>query len=180
MDLAACDFVSVDVYPLHTASTYGQYVENLNLFSHTAREHNKDFNIYIQGYGWRPGKRNPSLADLRRQIYTGLSFGAHAFVYWAYSPSPTNTYCSYAIVHRDGTPSQIYYYTKESISEVKRLNDVYMQYKNIGAFNVNCTDKTPYLRKCQTLLEQHKDSNRLVQRLSPTSQMRKRNLQHNS
>ena len=26
------------------------------------------------------------------------------------------------------------------------MNDVYLNYKNIGAFNFNCTEKTPYLR----------------------------------
>ena len=145
MALTKCDFISVDIYPFHTHSTYDQYVENLNIFSRVAREYGKDTNLYLQACGWRTDMRHPSLADLRLQVYAGLSFGFKSFVYWCYTPGGFS-YMPYHLVHQDGTPSHIYYYAKESIAEVKRLNDVYLGYKNIGAFNFNCTEKTPYLR----------------------------------
>ena len=145
MALTKCDFISVDIYPFHTNETYDQYVENLNIFSRVAREYGKDTNLYLQACGWRTDMRHPSLADLRFQVYSGLSFGFKSFVYWCYTPGGFS-YMPYHLVHQDGTPSHIYYYAKESIAEVKRLNDVYLSYKNIGAFNFNCTEKTPYLR----------------------------------
>ena len=145
MALTKCDFISVDIYPFHTNETYDQYVENLNIFSRVAREYGKDTNLYLQACGWRTDMRHPSLADLRLQVYSGLSFGFKSFVYWCYTPGGFS-YMPYHLVHQDGTPSHIYYYAKESIAEVKRLNDVYLSYKNIGAFNFNCTEKTPYLR----------------------------------
>ena len=145
MALTKCDFISVDIYPFHTNETYDQYVENLNIFSRVAREYGKDTNLYLQACGWRTDMRHPSLADLRLQVYSGLSFGFKSFVYWCYTPGGFS-YMPYHLVHQDGTPSHIYYYAKESIAEVKRLNDVYLNYKNIGAFNFNCTEKTPYLR----------------------------------
>ena len=148
MTLTNCDLVSVDIYPFHTHSTYDQYIENLNIFSRVAREYGKKCNLYLQACGWRPDMRHPSLADLRFQVYSGLSFGYSSFVYWCYTPGNFK-YAPYAIAHRDGTPSPEYYYVNESISELKRLNNVYLKYKNIGAFNINCTDKTPYLRMTQ-------------------------------
>lgn len=145
MALTECDFVSVDIYPFHTNSTYDQYIENLNIFSRVARDYKKNTNLYLQCCGWRKDMRHPSLADLRFQIYSGLSFGFSSFVYWCYTPGGFS-YMPYHVVHQDGTPSHIYYFVKDSIAEVKRLNDVYLSYKNLGAFNVNCTDDTKYLR----------------------------------
>ena len=144
MELTTCNFVSVDVYPFHTCTTYDRYIENLNIFARCAREYGKSYNLYLQAFGWRANMRHPSLADLRFQVYAGLSFGFTSFVYWSYTPDIFH-YAPYAIVHRDGTPSHLYYYVKESVAEVRRLNDVYLQYQNTGAFNVNCTDQTPYL-----------------------------------
>lgn len=144
MRLTECDLVSADIYPFHTHSTYELYIENLNIFSRVAREYGKKCNLYLQACGWRANMRHPSLVDLRFQVYSGLSFGYSSFVYWCYTPGNFK-YAPYAIVHRDGTPSPEYYYVKESIAEVKRLNDVYLKYKNVGAFNINCTDRTPYL-----------------------------------
>jgi len=145
MEMTSCDFVSVDVYPFHTCSTYDGYAENLNIFSRTARRCGKECNLYLQAFGWRPDMRHPSLADLRFQVYTGLSFGFSSFVYWCYT-SIDFPYTPYAIVHSDGVPSHLYYYVKESVAEVRRLNDVYLRFRNLGAFSVNCTDETPYLR----------------------------------
>ena len=30
--------------------------------------------------------------------------------------------------------------------EMRNLSDTYIQYKNLGAFTINCTDETPYLK----------------------------------
>ena len=49
------------------------------------------------------------------------------------------------IIYPDGTLTDIYYAAKKANTEVKRISDIYIRYNNIGAFNVNCTEQTPYL-----------------------------------
>ena len=48
------------------------------------------------------------------------------------------------MVNDDGTPTPLYYDAKTASMEMHAISDVYMQYKNLGAFNVNA-DKAKYL-----------------------------------
>ncbi|MBE6688745.1 MAG: S-layer homology domain-containing protein [Ruminococcaceae bacterium] len=145
--LSDAKIMSVDIYPLNSDKnkpTYVEYIESINIFARAARDYNKDFVAYIQAVGWNASKREPSEADFRWQVYSMLSFGCKGFVYWHYWVDGMG-YKEYGMVNRDGTPTHIYYAAQPTIMEVKKLSDVYCQYKNLGAFNLNCTEKTPYL-----------------------------------
>lgn len=141
-EMADADFMCVDIYPLNKTGSYKDYVESINVFARAARDTHKEWYCYIQAYGWTSSKRNPTLRDFRWQIYSLLSFGCKGVIFWAYAPETQY----YALVNDRGEPTEIYYAAKTAISEVKALSPVYCEYTNIGAFNFNCTDSTPYLK----------------------------------
>ncbi|MBE6688339.1 MAG: S-layer homology domain-containing protein [Ruminococcaceae bacterium] len=143
-ELADADFMCVDIYPLKTSGTYKDYVESINLFARAARDTEKEFYAYIQSYGWTDGKRNANLRDFRFQVYSMLSFGCKGLIYWSYTSQ--GNYDIYSLVDKDGEPTEIYYAAQTSLQELKKLSDIYCSYDNIGAFNHNCTDATPYLK----------------------------------
>lgn len=44
----------------------------------------------------------------------------------------------------NGTRSPVWYEARRVFREVRNFGDLYCTYRNLGAFTVNCTEKTPY------------------------------------
>ena len=144
--LTPTDFICFDVYPLNCClegkterATYANYIENINIFARVARENNKDFYAYIQAYGWNPSMRHADTNSLRWQIYSMMAFGCKGIVFWAYGTEAN--FNKRAIVDLDGNPTPLYYDVQYTIKEIRKLEKVYLKYKNIGAFNVNYSDE---------------------------------------
>lgn len=149
---AYCDkidtaYICTDIYPLNWVrghkTTYRDYVESINVIASVARRRNREFWCCIQPFGWIASKRSPNAAEFRWQVYTMLSFGCRNLMCWRYAgyregfPALTDAY---------GVRSPTWYEARRVFREVRKFGDLYCTYRNLGAFTVNCTDKTPYLK----------------------------------
>ena len=144
--ITPADCMCMDVYPLRSnpaKPTYDKYIENICIFSKAAKEYNKKFYAYIQAFAWTTSVRNPDAQEFIWQMYSMLSFGCTGFFMWRYGGKGDPQ--EHDIIYPDGTLTDIYYAAKKANTEVKRISDIYIRYNNIGAFNVNCTEQTPYL-----------------------------------
>lgn len=82
------------------------------------------------------GYREPTIKEMRQQLYVGLAFGAEKFGCYTYGKPIGNSY------HPDGTismvdentgePTRIWYAVKQMISEFRAFEDVYLQYNYNG------------------------------------------------
>ena len=127
------DYMCVDIYPLgvnrkgEKVVNYNDWLKNMDIFATTCRESNRDFWLYIQTS--KLNDREIDYNDLRWQMYVGLSFGANTFIHFTYGDNLTD----------NGVPNQYYYEAQRANLEIMALSDEYMQYKNLGAFNLNCS-----------------------------------------
>ena len=118
----------------------------MDVFASVCREYGRDFWLYIQTVGLSLD-HVPNERDLRWQCYTGLSFGVKTFIHFTYGSYNETSYpnWTHSMVKKDGTPTPTYYAAQKVNNELNAISDTYVQYKNLGAFNVNCTSSTPYL-----------------------------------
>lgn len=141
-------YISTDIYPLgweddFSMSIYKDYIEAINEPASAARKYGKDFWCCIQTFGWNKYKRTPTRAEYKWQCYCVLSFGCKCITLWNY-----RGYEDYpSLVHPITTrPTDAYYAIQPILWEMHNLEEIYLKYKNLGAFTFNCTEKTPYLR----------------------------------
>jgi len=151
-------YICADIYPCHRRpdpnapdefpnkyikGTYKDYVKSIEPMANVCREFGRDLWVVIQSSSWSSGVRVPDEADLRWQAYTMLSFGAKALLYFVYGGRPGK---DGGIIAADGSKGELFYASKRLCGGLKKLSDLYLEYRNIGAFNVNCdAAKTPYL-----------------------------------
>jgi hypothetical protein len=127
----------VDVYPLgmngeRKTITFDEYFKNLDIFATACRDSDRDFWLYIQTV--RHNGRTVDYDDLRWQMYVGLSFGVNTFIHFTYGCYEPGD----ALVDQTGKPTDLYYDAQKANLEIMALSDDYMQYKNLGAFSMNC------------------------------------------
>ncbi|MBQ9921110.1 MAG: S-layer homology domain-containing protein, partial [Clostridia bacterium] len=140
------DYICTDIYPLTWSGskkvTRKEYVEYINQIATVARENDADFWCCIQTFGWTSSRRTPNEAEYRWQSYAMLSFGCTGILLWNYTG-----YSDYPslIDMNTVTPTQAYYDCKNVMWELRAISDTYIKYKNLGAYTVNCTEKTDYL-----------------------------------
>lgn len=126
------DYMCVDIYPLgvnrrgEKVVNFSSWLKNMDIFATTCRQNNRDFWLYIQTT--HLNNREIDYVDLRWQMYVGLSFGANTFIHFTYGDTLTD----------NGVPNQYYYEAQKANLEIMALSEDYMQYKNLGAFNLNC------------------------------------------
>ncbi len=135
------DYLCVDIYPYRSSgkskNTYKEYLKNMDIFAAACREYGRDFWLYIQSTDYDGGKWTPDYDDIRWQMYIGLSFGVKTFIHYQYS------WGNYYTFIKDGEPTEIYYAAQKANKEILSLSDVCAEYKNLGAFNLNC-EKTKF------------------------------------
>lgn len=152
------DYICVDIYPFHRIpdpkcpemypaefikTTYKDYVKNIEIVAKACRETGREFWCYIQTCSWSTSARDPEEAELRWQAYTTLSFGIKNILYYTFAPNGPKTGCPFDI---RGDKTKQYFASKRMCNGLHKLSDVYVSYKNIGAFNVNSSpETTPYL-----------------------------------
>lgn len=146
------NYICTDIYPLNWLNgkrvTYSEYIESINIIARSAREHNKEFWCCLQTFAWTPSKRTPTEAEFRWQAYSLLSFGCKGLLCW--------TYVGYnpefpSLLTIDGKRTNAWYDAATVFKEIKLISDAYVQYKNLGAFTVDASDSTPYLKMSQPL-----------------------------
>ena len=149
---AYCDkidtgYICTDIYPLNWVKghkvTYRDYVESINVIASVARRRGREFWCCIQPFGWIRSKRSPNAAEFRWQVYTMLSFGCRNLMCWRYAGYREGFP---ALTDENGVRSPTWYEARRVFRELRKFDDLYCTYRNLGAFTVNCTEKTPYLK----------------------------------
>lgn len=133
------DYICTDIYPLNWDEgkkvTSQNYLEWINVIASVAREHDKEFWCCIQTFGWNSGKRTPNEAEFRWQAYSMLSYGATGILLWSYTNSSEEFQSM--IDMRTLERNQSYFDCQPVFAEMNKISDVYIQYKNLGAFVEN-------------------------------------------
>ena len=156
--LVPTDYICADIYPCRVApnpenpdmfpavkvkTLYNDYVKNVELLADACRKSGRDMWCCIQTCAWSCNVSEPAEAELRWQAYTMLSFGAKALMYYTFSDRTSHTG---ALLNARGDKTMLFFASKRMCEGIRKLSDVYMAYKNVGAFNVNSSpEKTPYL-----------------------------------
>ena len=132
VDKFPVDYISTDIYPMRS-TIYSEYVESINIIATVARENNKTFWCYFHG-------SNPDMPtkEFSWQIYSLLSFGCEGFLYWIWSPWAFD---------EEGNTTNNFEACKPVLLELRAISDIFVSYKNLGAFNHNYNAATtPYLK----------------------------------
>ncbi|MHB1152623.1 MAG: beta-galactosidase [Eubacteriales bacterium] len=134
------DYISVDIYPFSQHEdgikhTMGDYFRNLDIVATVCRKHARSFRCFIQTMGFNVVMRPPTEAEMRYQVYACLSFGADGIFHFCYATPPSGAErFDYAMIGKDGKKTELWYSAKTVNSELNALSEVYMRYKNIGAY----------------------------------------------
>ena len=147
------DYISVDIYPCQRLSdgtkyTWEGYAENLSIVATAARSSGREFWGFIQALTWSSGHREPDETDIRWQFYSHLAFGAVNLIYFTYRTPDDNGGEAFtpALIDRSGKKTETWYAAQKVNKEINALSDVYMQYKNVGAYSHAYNSAVPYLQ----------------------------------
>ncbi|MBE6689151.1 MAG: hypothetical protein E7588_07760 [Ruminococcaceae bacterium] len=151
-------YICVDIYPCkrkedpqrperfpseYIPYSYKDYVKNIELVADACRNSGRDFWVYIQTCSWSREMRDPGEAEIRWQAYTMLSFGAKTILYYILATVSCHTGGAFDV---RGDKTKTYFAIQRMANGLHKISDLYVGYKNIGAFNVNSDpEKTPYL-----------------------------------
>lgn len=147
-DVPSNDILSADIYPFlwegKNKKTRADYVQGLADIGDVARDNDMRMAIITQAVNYSSSIRKPTEDDARFQAYASMAFGTTMMSYYTYNTRDNEL--GEAIIGRDGIPTDTFYNTQPVNFELQRISDVFMQYKNLGAFTVNATAAShPYL-----------------------------------
>jgi len=161
------DYICTDIYPLNgktgvenraTWNTYKDYCESINQIATVARENDAEFWCCIQTWGWTNGKRTPTEGEYRWQCYTMLSYGCTGILLWSLTSSNNDDFPSIFNPETKTVTQPVYDDCAAAMWEMRDLSDTFVQYKNLGAFTVNYSAATPWLR----MTGEYKDFNAIT------------------
>ncbi|MBE6687670.1 MAG: hypothetical protein E7588_00145 [Ruminococcaceae bacterium] len=138
------NYICADIYPCYTAKkTYKEYVKAIEAVARACRESGRDFWVVNQCCYWGSNHRATDVEDIYWQGYTVMSFGAKAIMYYVYASYKGHYETP---IDANGEKAPAYYALQQFHNEIKRFEDVYLNYSNIGAFNHNYSAETcPWL-----------------------------------
>jgi hypothetical protein len=138
-------YASVDIYPLNVSySINNDYFYNLNAFAKECRTRGIPYGVFIQSVSFAAVKRSPTEEEMRWQVYCALSFGARDIQYFTYcTPNSSTEDFKDALIGRDNQKTERWYGAQNINRAIALISDVYVQYKNLGAYTVN-PDKSQY------------------------------------
>lgn len=135
-----CEYICTDVYPLliedGTKYTYDDYLRSFDIQAQLCRKYNREFRMYIQSMEFLPN-REPSLEDFRFQVYCSLSFGAQTILHFLYDVPG-------GAIRADRVKKAVWAYSRTVNTELNAISDVYMQYKNLGAYTFKTKNSPVY------------------------------------
>ncbi len=141
------NYICTDIYPFNWCAgmrnTYKDYVESINVIASAARDRQRDFWCCIQTFSWTPSKRTPNAAEFRWQCYSLLSFGCKGILCWVYSGYDSQFP---SLVSIEGVKTPSWYDAQTTFREIRQLSDIFVQYRNLGAFTHGASDEVPYLK----------------------------------
>ncbi len=151
-------YISFDIYPLaceedpscpemfpvkHIKTVYPGYIKNFEYVSKACRESGRDLWVFVQTCSWSRTVKEPTADEIKMQMYVALSYGAKNILYYVYASyfGHSNT-----MINCRGDKTQLYFDVRDTALGIRKLSDVYVQYRNLGAFNVNSSrEKSWYL-----------------------------------
>ncbi len=139
-EIVPTDYISVDIYPFSRTSdgiknTLESYFKNFDIVASVCRRYHRKFYCFIQAMGFNVIMRPPTEDEMRYQVYACLSFGAEGIFHFCYATPPSGAErFDYAMIGKDGEKTVLWHNAKSVNKELNALSDVYMQYKNIGAY----------------------------------------------
>ncbi len=130
-------YICVDIYPYRSNGSgkknYSEYLRNMAIFADVCRRYDRDFWLFIQSTDYDGGKWAPDYYDLIWQMNIGVSFGVKTFLHYLYN------YNNHHALVDEGKTTEIYDAAKKADLEILAFSDEYAKYKNVGAFNMNCS-----------------------------------------
>ena len=96
----------------------------------------------VQDLVWYQPAREPDDVDLRWQFWAVLSFGVKAIFHYCLATPPGHTD---GLLNAAGGRSPLFYTAKRFHRFLKSMEDLYLRYRNTGAFAVNEREDLPYL-----------------------------------
>ena len=152
------DVIGVDIYPCrrkpnpecpekypaeYIKITYGNYIKSIEIVANACRATGRDFWCCIQSCTWHKHVRECDGSELRWQAYTLLSYGAKALLYYVFAARPGH---SGTIMNPCGLKTPLYFESQQLMKGIQKLSDLYVTYKNLGAFSLNNDpENLPYL-----------------------------------
>lgn len=124
---------SIDFYTLHYKESTGYTMYEPNLKCHAdaairAKNHNMDFGGYVQAFGSTSGSsyRLPTtFAEINWGVYNLLSFGATRLKFFLFREYKADNLLG---LLTDGVPNERYYWTKEALEYVDKMDYVLLSY----------------------------------------------------
>ena len=153
------DYICIDVYPLqrmpdpscperfpayYIPTEYDGYCTNLEILADACRKSGREFWCAMQACAWAKNVRVPETYEIDWQFYTLMSFGVTHFEYYVFAHRARHIGC---MLDEHGNPTRLYWESKDLADAIYKMEDVYLSYRNLGAFNVNYSDEV----KCLTL-----------------------------
>jgi hypothetical protein len=136
-------FLGWDNYELYAdGGMRGEHFLNLELCRKAALAHNLPMLYTFLSMPHGP-YADPTEAQLRWQIYTGIAYGAKGLIYYQYFV-PTFAPPDYrdGLVDRTGNLTSKYYYAKKINAEIMALSPLLMKLKSIGVYHAGDTLET--------------------------------------
>jgi len=112
------------------------YFSNLSIIRTNALQNNVPAWNIIQGPGWA-GRDNPTMSELRFQVYTSLTYGIKGLMYFFYWPLPMKDNPNYKVglVTNDGTPTPQLKLVSDLNQQVQNLAPYIMDLESTGVYH---------------------------------------------
>lgn len=156
---SGCDRLAVDVYAFRDSQIYGGTYANWQLFKEICDKYGVETTIVLQSFNQYNGKKlnydTVSDAEMTMEIYSAIAMGATSLAYYTYMPS--SNFSANGIksldngcwLTRKGEKNDIYYYGQSLISDVRKIENVILNYKYKGCklytSSVATFNNQPYL-----------------------------------
>lgn len=160
-DELALDTISYDFYPLYGTEkeTWLQdnYLRNFEIVAQACKRTGCDMWYFIQNLAFNYILRDPSIEDVRWQIYVAMSFGAKVIQLFTYG-TPGNGAETFqdALIDRDGNATSRYYDVQKVIGEMNRFTGNYVPYRWEGVMAYR-TQKEAVSRSYEVVFPNHRE-----------------------
>ncbi|MEN6356858.1 MAG: hypothetical protein ABFD83_07210 [Armatimonadota bacterium] len=154
--------LSFDHYTLFkdTAKIRDDYFENMGIIRDAAVKYNVPFHSIILSVP-HECYRDPSLNDLRWEVYTALAYGAKGIMYFTYG-TPRDPVFKDAIIGLDGKPTAKYAYAKQINAEIKALGPTLLKLHSTGVYHTGSIPRGAEKLQSGNLLDRIEDGDFII------------------
>lgn len=127
LDMTKMTKLCFDSYPLNLDGTVKEaHISNCFDIATAAKAKGVDWECYLLTYEHLYYLNPKNYDDIAWQVYVAMSHGCKGFLPFVYFTPLTTSTEAYAMIGRDGKPTQIYYSVQEVIKEVRAFESMYM------------------------------------------------------